>query len=43
MTADIDPCPCYLYDEDERGQGTCECGHVMDEHDNDGACTVGLP
>jgi hypothetical protein len=39
------PCPCFLYEDNGEGQETCECGHVLDEHDDHGkgpkACTVG--
>jgi hypothetical protein len=34
-----DLCYCFYYDESET-PGLCECGHVDDEHDDLGQCTV---
>lgn len=38
-------CPCWYPDldpEDENGV-RCECGHAMDEHGDNGYCTITLP
>ena len=35
-------CPCGGFDEDidASEHETCECGHVYDEHDRKGRCTI---
>jgi hypothetical protein len=33
------PCPCFHFDAAEDDE-SCECGHVLDEHDRQLACTA---
>lgn len=33
---------CYCPDLDADEDGTCACGHVADEHDDTGECTVDM-
>lgn len=47
MAADL--CPCIYPDidwtkdqDDDLDADLCECGHVLDEHDEQGQCTVEL-
>lgn len=44
MTTPPMRCPCCYpdIDPDNEIEDMCECGHVLDEHDEDGQCTVDL-
>lgn len=36
-------CPCLMPDVDpDNSDGLCDCGHAVDEHTEQGDCTVAL-
>jgi hypothetical protein len=40
----VEDCACFHYDPNpDMGEDTCECSHVVDEHDDAGQCTVKVP
>ena len=38
----IEKCPCFYPELDpvDETETLCNCGHAMDEHDDDGECTI---